>query len=134
MQPKLFKTTLAEFVQAEYDGTNPSGWAPIGDKLIVKPDEVASKTRGGVELPDDLRDRMTMAAEAGVVVAIGEGAFKYDSNNLTPYMGYRPQPGDRVAMGRYSGQMIMGHDNLRYRIMSSSEIGAIEAKEDTNVH
>lgn len=134
MTPKLFKTTLAEYEQAVYDGTNPSGWHPLGDKLLIKPDEVASKTRGGVELPDDLRDRMTMAAEAGVVMAIGEGAFMFDSNSVTPFLGRRPKPGDRVAMGRYSGQLIRGHDDKSYRILSSSEIGAIEEKEVSNVH
>lgn len=133
MTPKLFKTTLAEFVQAEYDGSNPSGWHPLGDKILVKADAVASKTAGGVELPDDIRDRMTMAAEAGVVIAIGDGCFISEASGL-PFNGRRPNPGDRVAMGRYSGQMIMGHDNLRYRILSSSEIGAIEAKESNNVH
>lgn len=123
MTPKLFKTSLAEFEHAEYTG-NTSGWNPIGDRLIIQPDTVASRTKGGVELPDELRDRMTMAAEAGVVVAVGEGCFVYEANGF-PFIGYKPKPGDRISMNRYSGLLVMGEDEKRYRILSSSEVGAV---------
>ena len=134
MTPKLFKTNLATYTQAAYDGTNPSGWHPLGDKILIKADEVADITVGGIKIPDDVKDRMTMAAEAGVVVAVGDGAFMFDSNSVTPFLGRKPKPGDRVAMGRYSGQLIKGHDEANYRILSSSEVGAIEEKEVNNVH
>lgn len=135
MTPKLFKTNLATYIQAEYTGSNPSGWHPLGDKLLVKADSVADVTAGNIKIPDDIRDRMTMAAEAGVVIAVGDGAFMFDSNSVTPFLGRKPKPGDRIAMGRYSGQLMKGHDGENYRIMSSSEVGAIEeAKEETNVH
>ena len=124
MEAKLFKTKLADYVQAEWSGKNESGWNPIGDRVLIKPDEVATKTKGGIELPDDLQDRMSMAAEAGMVIAIGDGSFKWNSDG-TPYEGEKPKPGDRVAMGRYSGQLIMGHDQKSYRLMDSSELGAI---------
>jgi co-chaperonin GroES (HSP10) len=133
LQAKLFKTSLAEFEVATYDGNNTSGWAPVGDRLIICPDSVASKTRGGVELPDDLRDRMTMAAEAGVVVAVGEGCFVNEANGM-PFLGRKPVTGDRVSVHRYSGQLIMGHDGKSYRILSSSEVGAIQVEESSNVH
>lgn len=134
MQPRLFKTSLATYIQAPYDGTNPSGWQPLGDKILIRPDQVASKTAGGIEIPDDMVDRMTMAAEAGVVIAVGDGAFQFEANGVVPFMGRKPKPGDRIAVGRYSGQLLMGHDNIAYRIMSASEVGAIVEKETSNVH
>lgn len=124
MQPRLFKTSLATYVVAEWDGTNPSGWEPLGDRVLIRPDQVAAKTAGGVELPDDIADRMTMAAEAGIIVAMGAGAFKYNADKITKFVGTPPKPGDRVSMGRYSGQLHMGHDGVKYRIVDSSELGA----------
>lgn len=125
MTPKLFKTKLADYVQAEWSGKNESGWNPVGDRVLIKPDEVATRTKGGIELPEDLQDRMTMAAEAGMVVAVGDGSFKWNSDGITPYEGVKPKPGDRVSIGRYSGQLIMGHDGKSYRILDSKELGAI---------
>lgn len=127
MQPKLFRTSLAEYVQAEWRGTNESGWCPLGNRVVVKPDEVATRTKGGIELPQDLQDRMSMAAEAGVVIAVGDGAFKWNSDGITPFQGRAPKPGDRVSIGRYSGQLVMGHDGQAYRIMDSTELGAIQS-------
>jgi co-chaperonin GroES (HSP10) len=120
MMPKLFKTSLAVYTQAEWSGKNDSGWTAFADHVIILPDHLASKSAGGVDIPDDVVDRMTMAAEAGVVVSVGEEAFK----GLT----VAPKPGDRVSIGRYSGQLLMGSDTKTYRIMSASEIGAIYAQ------
>lgn len=126
MQPKTFKTSLAEYIKAEWTGKNESGWNPLGDKVLIQPDKVASTTKGGIALPDDIADRMTMAAEAGVIVAMGAGAFKWNSDRITPFEGNKPKPGDRVSMNRYSGQLLMGHDGVSYRVMDSVELGAVE--------
>lgn len=126
MQPKLFKTSLAEFIKAEWGGKNESGWNPVGDRVLIKPDVAASKSQGGVDIPEDIVDRMTLAAEAGVIVAVGEGAFKWNSDRITQFEGYRPQPGDRVSMNRYSGQLLKGQDGLAYRILDSIEVGGVE--------
>ena len=113
MIPKIFKTSLAVYTQADWDGENLSGWKPVNDLVLVKPDHLASKSKGGVEIPDDIIDRMTMAAEAGVVIEVG------------PRSTCGVKPGDRISMGRYSGQLISGHDGQTYRIVNDSEIGAI---------
>ena len=128
MQPKLFRTSLAEYVQADWNGLNESGWHPLGNRILVRPDQVASRTQGGIELPTDIQDRMAMAAEGGMVIAVGAGAFKWNSDGVSPFEGVAPKPGDRVSVGRYSGQLVMGHDGKSYRIMDSSELGAIEVK------
>jgi len=126
MKPRLFKTSIAEYEQAEWNGKNESGWDAFGDHVIIKPDSVPSEIRG-VHFTDDIVDRHTMAAEAGVIVAIGDGCFKWNSNN-TPFEGRIPKLGERVSIGRYSGQQLMGHDGVRYRILNSSEIGAIQER------
>lgn len=125
MQPKLFKTTLAEFEKAKWTGKDTSGLHPLGDRVLVLPDKSAERTSGGVELPPDVTARHTLAAEAGVVVAVGDGAFTWNSDKATPYLGKKPVPGDRVAIERYSGQLFHGLDGQVYRLMESACIGAL---------
>ena len=124
LAPKLFKTDIAEYVSSEYTGTNTSGCFPLGDKILILPDKAAEVVRG-IHMPQDVVHRHTLAAEAGVVVAVGDGAFKWNSDKTTPYEGRRPVPGDRVTMERYSGQVICGDDKQMYRVMDSACIGTI---------
>lgn len=129
MQPKLFKTTLSEFVPAVWSGKNESGWHPTGDRVLVLPDKAAEMTSGSVHLPPDVVARHSMAAETGVVVAIGDGAFKWNSDKMTPFEGRKPNVGDRVYMERYSGQLAHGHDKEVYRLMESACIGAVKTED-----
>lgn len=125
MQPKLIKTSLAEYVPATWAGFNKSGVTPLGDRVLILPDVAAEKTSGGIELPDELVYRHTLAAEAGVMVALGDGSFKWNSDKMTPYEGVKPTPGVRVCIEKYSGQAIKGDDGLMYRIMESACVGGI---------
>lgn len=130
MEAKLLKSEVATYVPAEWIGKNDSGIHPLGDRVLILPDKASTTTMGGIELPDDLVHRHTLAAEAGVVVQIGDGAFKWNSDKVTPFTGREPQPGERVCIERYSGQLIRGDDGKLYRLMDSQCLGAILAKED----
>jgi len=121
------KTELGTYTHATWTGTNTSGWKPVGDRVLVLPDE-ASALIGLVHVPDDVRDRSTLASEAGVLIEAGEGAFVWNSDRVTPFAGYKPQPGDRVHIHRYSGQIVVGKDGVKYRIMDSQEVGAVAEK------
>ncbi len=125
MQPKLFKTTLASYIPAHWSGHDTSGFHPIGDRVLVLPDASSERTSGGVELPEDIVGRQTLAAEAGVVIAVGDGAFTWNVDKCTAFVGRKPSPGDRVAIERYSGQLYHGNDGVVYRLMESACIGAI---------
>lgn len=129
MEAKLLKSEVANYVPADWSGTNESGISPVGDRVLILPDKAATFTLGGIELPDDLVHRHTLAAEAGVIVALGEGAFKWNSDKVTPFAGRAPKPGDRVCIERYSGQLARGDDNNLYRLMDSACIAAILEKE-----
>lgn len=125
MQAKLFKTTLAQFKPAIFSGTDTSGLNPIGDRVLVLPDKSAEKMESGLHLPEDIVARHTLAAEAGVLVAVGDGAFKWNADRSTPFYGRTPKVGDRVAIERYSGQLFHGLDGEIYRLMESACIGAV---------
>lgn len=128
MQPKLFKTSLAEFVPAKWTGNEDAGIHPLGDRVLILPDKAAEIVRG-VHLPQDITYRHTLAAEAGVVIAVGDGAFQWNSDKVTPYSGRKPKVGERVIIEKYAGQVVCGDDKQMYRLMDSHCVGGILEKE-----
>ncbi|MFH1269976.1 MAG: co-chaperone GroES, partial [Candidatus Omnitrophota bacterium] len=42
---------------------------PLGDRVVVKPLEAESKTKGGIVLPDTVKEK----PQEGKVVAVGKG-------------------------------------------------------------
>lgn len=127
MQPKLLKSSqLGEFVPAEWHGVNESGYEPVCDRVLVLPDMASDMTSGGIKLLADQVERSTMAAETGLLVAIGPDAFKWTSDKTRPWEGHKPQVGDRVYIQRYSGQVMMGEDGKFYRLMEYGCVGAVK--------
>ncbi len=124
LAPKLVKTSIAAYLPAKWSGSDTSGLHPLGDRVLILPD-TAPEMIGGVHIPVDVSARNTLAAEGGVVVAIGDGAFKWNSDKCTAYMGRTPQLGERVAIERYSGQLFYGLDGKIYRLMESACVGAV---------
>lgn len=125
MQPKLFKTSIAEYEPATWTGKNESGIFPTGDRVLIKPDQASEQSSGGVHIPEEISARHTLAAEAGIVIELGEGAFIWNSDKQTPYHGRKPKSGERVCVEKYAGQLIRGDDGEMYRLMESSCIAAI---------
>ncbi len=132
MQPKLLKSSqLSEFIPAEWHGVNESGYEPVCDRVLVLPDIAASESSGGIALPADIVDRHTMAAETGVVIAVGPDAFAWTPDKTRPWNGYKPKPGDRVYIQRYSGQVMLGEDGKFYRLMDYTCCGAVKRPDVT---
>lgn len=130
MEPKLLKTTQAEYVLAEYGGTNESGYRPFGDRVLVLPDTAARKTAGGIEIPDDVQERQSYAAETGVIIEAGDGAFVWNSDRTRRWEGAKPKSGDRVFFDRYSGGIVHGRDGRTYRIIDDKAIACVSIETD----
>ena len=128
MQPRVLKQFHVEYVPALFFGKNLSGWSPIGDYILVRPDMVAKKSSGGVELPDDVADRMELAAITGVIIECAEEAFKWNADRTRPFEGYKPKAGDRIIFEKYAGKPIIGDDGVHYRIMEDKCIGGVEKR------
>ena len=128
MEPKLIKTVHAEYQPARYNGVNVSGWSPIGDYVLIKPDSVAHKTTGGIELPEEIKERMELASITGVIVECGSEAFKWNADRTRPFGGNPPGPGTRVIFEKYAGKPILGVDGENYRILDDKAIGGIMKK------
>lgn len=127
MEGRIITGDQREFVQATWDGVNRSGYLPLDDKVLVLMDEHASLTSGGILIPDVAQERQSQACETGVIIAVGPAAFVWDDEGKRGWVGHKPEPGDRIYVERYAGQLLQGADGNTYRLMSQRCIGAVAA-------
>ncbi len=71
---------------------------PVGDKLVIKPEETEDVTQGGIILPDAAKER----TQRGTVIAVGEGRVLSNGDLLPP----RVEAGDYVLFAKYGGSEI----------------------------
>jgi len=74
---------------------------PTGWRVLVMPYQTAKQTKGGLYIPDEVRDRETVATVVGYVLRVGPLAYK----DPDKFGGGEPwcKQGDWVCIGRYSG-------------------------------
>jgi co-chaperonin GroES (HSP10) len=118
-----------QFITAQYAGANESGYQPLGDCVLIAPDQAADESTGGIKFTADHVEKETMAAETGVIVALGSDAFLWNGDRSRKWEGVKPSEGDRVYMERYSGQTLLGDDQRIYRLCSDKCIGAVKIRE-----
>jgi co-chaperonin GroES (HSP10) len=123
MQPHLIKGLHADYISAKWNGHDTSGVRVVGKTVLVLMDECSPTSKGGVSLPEDMIEKMSMAAETGVLVAVSPGAFLLNED-MSPWSGEKPKPGDRCYVEKYAGKQIKGRDGKTYRIMDYGSIGA----------
>lgn len=71
---------------------------PLGDRLVVEPQEQETKTKGGIVLPDTADKDKPIR---GKVVAIGNG--KFIDGKIQPL---QVKVGDKVLFGKYAGTSV----------------------------
>ena len=86
---------------------------PLHDRVLVKRVQSEEKTKGGLIIPDNAKEK---PAE-GEIIAVGEGAYNEDGDRIKPDV----KEGDRILFGKWSGTEIKvdGEDLL---IMKESDI------------
>ncbi len=82
---------------------------PLNDWAVIRPAEAASRTAGGIIIPETAKEK---PAE-GIVEAIGPGAFEEEKHGAKKevkkerkFVPTTVRPGDRVLYERYAGQKI----------------------------
>ena len=90
---------------------------PLGDRIVVKPLEAESKSKGGILLPDTAKEKPQEAK----VVAIGKGKVLENGTISAPEV----KVGDKVLYGKYSGNEITTKDGEELLIMREDDILAI---------
>ena len=86
---------------------------PLGDRVLVKRIEEESKTKGGIIIPDTVKEKPS----EGEVIAVGPGA-RDDNGKVVPT---ELKKGDRILFGKWSGTEVKidGEDLL---IMKESDV------------
>ena len=124
MAPTIKTDHGRTYQMAEWNGINESNFTPIGDLLLIKPDEHVEKI-GSILMTDQHKDRAGGATQSGVVVEMGDGAFVWGADRARKFEGTKPKVGDRVIFGRYEGQNYTGDDGIVYRLLPDKCIAAI---------
>ena len=98
---------------------NTSGIHPKGHRILIKPDQVETKTKSGIIVTTENQEaREALAQSYGMVVEMGNTCY-HD----------QPEPwckiGDRVAFAKYSGTVSTGKDGIKYRTVNDLEIVSV---------
>ena len=94
-----------------------SGIIPTGAHILVKPDTVEETTAGGLYIPHDTRDKDQQAATSGLLIAVGQGAWR-DLDDGSPWA----KVGDHITYGRYAGVVITGNDGVDYTLLNDNDL------------
>jgi len=91
---------------------------PLHDRVVVRRIEAEAKTKGGIIIPDTVKEK----PQEGEVVAVGPGA-RDENGKLTPT---ELKPGERILFGKWSGSEIK-IDGEELLIMKETDVmGVIE--------
>ncbi|UTC62109.1 co-chaperone GroES [Treponema sp. OMZ 788] len=82
---------------------------PLGDRVLVKPDAVETKTAGGIIIPDTAQEK----TQRGVVVAVGDDKEKI-----------KVSVGQKVIHDKYAGTQIQ-LDGVDHLILKANDLVAV---------
>ncbi|UTC66282.1 MULTISPECIES: co-chaperone GroES [unclassified Treponema] len=82
---------------------------PLGDRVLVKPDAVETKTAGGIIIPDTAQEK----TQRGVVVAVGDDKEKI-----------KVSVGQKVIHDKYAGTQIQ-IDGVDHLILKANDLVAV---------
>lgn len=104
---------------------NPSGISPTEYKVLILPTEIEEKTKGGIILPDEHKDRAQFAQMEGTLIALAPLAFTYDKWDGCE--DQKPKPGDKVLFAKFAGFAHKGKDGKTYRVVNDKDVSAVLA-------
>ncbi len=89
---------------------------PLADRILVKPLEAEEKTKGGIIIPDNAKEK----PQKGEVMAVGPGKIADSGEKIVMEL----KKGDKVLYGKYSGTEVTV-DGQEYLIVRESDVLAI---------
>lgn len=93
---------------------------PTGWRVLVMPYQGSSKTAGGLYVPDEVRERESVATVVAYVMKLGPLAYK-DPDKFGPEAEPWCEEGQWVCIGRYSGSRFK-IDGGEVRIINDDEV------------
>lgn len=104
------------------------GIVPCEFNILIAPEEVETKTAGGIILPDQSHETNQLASMRGRLVAMSPRAGASIWPNEGPE---RPRVGDAVYYAKYAGILVTGRDGREYRMCKDKDLmGIIEETVD----
>ncbi len=92
---------------------------PLADRVVVKPSDKERVSKGGIVLPDTIKEK----PQEGEVIAVGDGRLSEDGKRLPMDV----KVGDIVIYAKYGGTEIKIEDE-EFMILRESDILAKKAK------
>ncbi len=86
---------------------------PLGDRVIVKPLEAKEVRKGGIIIPETVKEK----PQEGEIIAAGKGKLTEDGKLIAMEL----KTGDKVLYGKYSGTEIKINDE-DYLIMREEDV------------
>ena len=90
-----------------------SSFTPLGERIVIKPIEQETETRGGILLPDTAKEK----PQEGEVIAVGSGRVADDGSRIAMELAV----GDKVIYSKYAGTEYDDDDD-EYLIMRESDV------------
>lgn len=91
---------------------------PCGHKLVVKPIEVEEKTKGGIILPETVKENEQRNVVKGIITEIGSQCWKEFSDGK-PWA----EVGDKIVFARHSGIILKDEeDEKEYRVINDEDV------------
>jgi chaperonin GroES len=91
---------------------------PLGDRILVKRATEEDKTKGGIIIPDSVKEKPQEAK----VVAVGNGKMSKAGKLLAPDV----KAGDRILFGKYSGSEVKLDDEEHLILREDDILGVLE--------
>ena len=91
---------------------------PLGDRVVIRRVEEEAKTKGGIIIPDNAKEK----PQEGEVVAVGPGGRDEDGRRIAIDVAV----GDRILFGKWSGSEVK-IDGEELLIMKESDIMGVLA-------
>jgi co-chaperonin GroES (HSP10) len=112
---------------------NTSGIVPLDHRLLVLHDPISDTFEGTSLLrPDQERDKQKYAQTKATVIALGDMCWaeaKYDARRFGVEATF-PEAGNRVLVGRYTGDTHKGADGKDYTVLNDEDVIAFIDKSE----
>ena len=86
---------------------------PLGDRILLKQLEAKEQTKGGIVIPDTVKEK----PQEGKIIAVGEGK-KNPEGKVIPLS---LKVGDKILYGKYSGTEVVV-DSEEYLIIREEDV------------
>ena len=86
---------------------------PLGDRVVVQPSQEEEVSKGGIILPDTVKEK----PQRGMIIAVGPGRLDEEGKRIPMEV----KKGDKVIYSKYAGSEIK-HDDKEVLILRESDI------------